>query len=100
MIRVYKTKFFFLEKFSLSSHWAIYRADLAVYYKILKEFVMSYSLEHKCYGSQECTHADKCIDRYFIDNAIQNIHVLDRERGHLGAGIVKIECQNFEPKDG
>ncbi len=54
---------------------------------------MSYSLVTKCF---ECEKANKCIDRYILDNAIGCIHIIGSERGHLGSGSIELDCQNLE----
>jgi len=64
---------------------------------------MSYSLERKCHN---CKFHDECTDRSFLNAAIQGIHQVGEmsnqeqgkylRRGHLGAGIITLDCQNFE----
>lgn len=65
---------------------------------------MSYSFHHPCYTPEmerdkNCKFVEKCLDRHFLDNAINSIHLLGQGNGHLGAGIIRLECQNFEPKE-
>lgn len=53
---------------------------------------MSYSLEHPC---NNCKSQNQCNDRHFIQGGINGIHdVWPKEKGHLGAGTVKICCVN------
>ena len=55
---------------------------------------MSYSLDSKC---GKCEKKDKCLDVHFLEGAINGIHsVWPQEKGHLGSGVIKLECQNFE----
>jgi hypothetical protein len=54
---------------------------------------MSYCLEEKCWN---CKKKDKCNDRHFINNAIQSIHILNQDQGHLGGGIIRLDCSNIE----
>lgn len=57
---------------------------------------MSYSLVTKCHI---CIKQDKCIDRHFIDGAINGIHHIwpnPLEKGHLGSGTIEIKCTNLE----
>lgn len=64
---------------------------------------MSYSLDSQC---SSCHKQDKCVDQYFVQAAIFGIHSVNgwsckdsalMNRGHLGGGVIKIDCQNFEP---
>jgi len=58
---------------------------------------MSYSLSSKC---GQCIKEGKCTDKNFIEGAISGIHsVWPSEKGHLGSGIVFLDCQNFEEKE-
>lgn len=57
---------------------------------------MSYSLLSKCHL---CKKEKVCVDYYFIDGARCGIHQAGQERGHLGSGVITIECQNFKIKD-
>lgn len=52
---------------------------------------MSYSVSNKC---NECGKNDKCIDAAIISGAVDSIHMLGSEKGHLGAGTITIECNN------
>jgi hypothetical protein len=66
---------------------------------------MSYTLDSKC---NFCKKAEKCTDQCFVQGAIAGIHSVNdydyiknatRNRGHLGGGQIKIDCQNFEAID-
>ena len=50
---------------------------------------MSYSLEEKCFT---CTKKEKCSDGQIIRGAIDTIHQLGEEKGHLGYGVVRLDC--------
>jgi spore coat protein U-like protein len=65
---------------------------------------MSYSVVSKC-GS--CKKSAGCLDSTFIYGAVCGIHSVNTydvatnstiNRGHKGAGTIKIECNNFEEK--
>lgn len=58
---------------------------------------MSWSLESKCFN---CVNAYTCKDNMVIANAISVVHALGEENGHLGAGAVTMDCQNFTEKSG
>jgi hypothetical protein len=62
---------------------------------------MSYSVEKKC---EQCDLEDKCVDRFFLEGAVSGIHSSTgysaktkayTNRGHLGAGVIKLDCSNF-----
>ncbi|HEY3347145.1 MAG TPA: hypothetical protein VGK71_05935 [Nitrospirota bacterium] len=59
---------------------------------------MSYSVYSKC---DNCKERAKCNDLDIIRGAVSTIHSLypGQERGHLGAGTVTIECNNFDDKN-
>lgn len=54
---------------------------------------MSYSFNNEC---SACTKKDKCTDRASIAGAISGIHQMPFGVGHLGSGIVKLECMNID----
>ena len=54
---------------------------------------MSYSFYTKCNG---CVKKDKCVDRFMIQEAINCIHILGTDKGHLGGGSIELNCQNIE----
>jgi hypothetical protein len=56
---------------------------------------MSYSLEFRC---NECGKQKKCVDAEVLNGAIQGIHYIGLERGHLGWGVVRLDCGAFEEK--
>ena len=56
---------------------------------------MSYSLETPCIN---CDKGDKCTDQASIAGAISGIHQMPYGVGHLGAGIIKLECSNVQKK--
>lgn len=58
---------------------------------------MSYTLVSKC---GVCIKRDKCLDRHFLEGAINGIHqVWPAEKGHLGSGTVNLNCNNFVVDD-
>lgn len=57
---------------------------------------MSWSVENKCF---HCSHYIDCVDATLINSAISDIHYLGAERGHLGGGVMAMDCQNFDRKE-
>ena len=57
---------------------------------------MSWGINNKCYTCKK--YDEKCLDAPIIERAIDVIHLIGFERGHLGAGLIVMECQNFEEK--
>ena len=53
---------------------------------------MSYSLMRDC---QNCMKQSKCIDANILEGAVYAIHQAGQEKGHLGRGVISLECQNF-----
>jgi len=57
---------------------------------------MSYSLESKCHT---CKLEPRCTDYENIRGAIDIIHHIGYAKSHRGAGTIKLECQNHQPKE-
>ena len=53
---------------------------------------MSYSINQKCW---KCEKRVRCVDLNIVEGAVQTIHSLDINHGHLGGGVIVLECQNF-----
>lgn len=56
---------------------------------------MSYNIEQKCFI---CEKHSKCVDIHFLESALNGIHCVGTEKGHLGSGTIKLECQTFVEK--
>jgi hypothetical protein len=58
---------------------------------------MSYSFNADCFM---CVKKVKCVDADIIQGAIQSIHQLTPLKGHWGAGMIELHCQQLEmPKE-
>jgi hypothetical protein len=58
---------------------------------------MSYSVKTPC---GNCTKIGQCVDGTIISYAVYALHGLGEGKGHLGAGLISIDCCNFEgPKE-
>lgn len=62
---------------------------------------MSYSFMQKCFECQKGgeEYKSECIDKIILQNAINSIHQIGNQRGHLGAGVITLECQYFVEKE-
>lgn len=56
---------------------------------------MSYGLESKCVN---CEKADKCIDLQIVTGAVFTIHSIGNLKGHLGGGVISLNCGGFKAK--
>lgn len=56
---------------------------------------MSYALIVKC-GT--CEKYKNCSDYHIFRGAIDTIHMIGSEKGHLGSGNVTVNCQNHMTK--
>lgn len=63
-----------------------------------KELSMSYSLAAPCWN---CAKKEKCTDHVKLQAAINDIHqdCLSSEGGHMGAGMVVLQCVRIDAKD-
>ena len=59
---------------------------------------MSYSVSSPCYN---CHKREKCTDHVKIQEAVNNIHqdCLSSEKGHMGAGVIAIQCYRVDAVD-
>lgn len=58
---------------------------------------MSYSLATQCW---KCTKFQKCSDLPVLSGAVSGIHAIGKDRGHLGYGTIRLECQAYEEYNG
>lgn len=58
---------------------------------------MSYGLFSKP-GCFLCARWEKCVDFTVLSGALNAIHSLKKQKGHLGSGSITLECARFEEK--
>lgn len=56
---------------------------------------MSYSFYNPC---TDCKKNVECTDRHVIYGAISAIHSMPYGVGHIGSGIIRLDCAIKEPK--